>query len=84
LRSKRRICVSCQEEWIYDENIAILHANHLRMAPIVFAVEEYQRRHPLDIAMSQVEKYLVSLPDRSKMLRDYFGIGLIMMTQEYN
>jgi hypothetical protein len=54
------------------------------MAPIVFAVEEYQRRHPLDIVMSQVEKYLVSLPDRSKMLSDYFGIGLIMMTQEYN
>ncbi len=43
------------------------------MAPIIFAVEEYQRRHPLDTVTSQVERYLVSLPDRSKMLRDYFG-----------
>ena len=73
MRSKRRICADCQEKWNYDDNIGILYGNDLRMAPIIFAVEEYRRRHPLDTVTSQVERYLVSLPDRSKMLRDYFG-----------
>jgi hypothetical protein len=73
MRSKRRICADCQEEENYEENIGILYGNHLRMAPIAFAVEEYRRRHPLETVTSQVERYLVSLPDRSKMLRDFFG-----------
>lgn len=73
MRSKRRICADCQEEENYEENIGILYGNHLRMAPISFAVEEYRRRHPLEAVASQVERYLVSLPDRSKMLRDFFG-----------
>jgi hypothetical protein len=73
MRSKKRICADCQEKWNYDDNIGVLYGNHLRMAPIAFAVEEYRRRHPLETVTSQLERYLVSLPDRSKMLRDYFG-----------
>ena len=76
MRSKRRICADCQEGENYFQNIGILYGNDLRMAPIIFAVEEYRRRHPLDAVTSQVERYLVSLPDRSKMLRDYFGSWL--------
>ena len=76
MRSKRRICADCQEGENYFQNIGILYGNDLRMAPIIFAVEEYRRRHPLDTVTSQVERYLVSLPDRSKMLRDYFGSWL--------
>ncbi len=73
MRTKRRICADCQEKRNYDDNIGILYGNHLRMAPIVFAVEEYRRRHPLDTVTSQLEKYLVSMPDRSKIPQDYFG-----------
>ena len=73
IRSKRRICADCQEGENYFQNIGILYGNDQRMAPIIFAVEEYRRRHPLDTVTSQVERYLVSLPDRSKMLRDNFG-----------
>jgi hypothetical protein len=73
MRSKIRVCADCQEEENHNENIGILYGNRLRMAPIVFAVEEYRRRHPLDDVTSQVEEHLVSLPDRSKILQDYFG-----------
>jgi hypothetical protein len=45
------------------------------MAPIVFSIDEYRRRYQTDLgsSSSEAERYIVSLPDRSDMLREFFG-----------
>jgi hypothetical protein len=63
-----RICDNChkQYEWCpqwYDPHFLSAHIRE-----VYFAVEEYQRRHtPISSTMSDYEKYLISLPDRSNV-----------------
>jgi hypothetical protein len=75
MKSKKRLCYDCWEEFKYHENISIVLKNRVQMAPIVFSIEEYQRRYQtdLDSSTSEAERYIVSLPDRSNMLREFFG-----------
>jgi len=67
MSSKTRMCVDCKQKYKwrawrnYDMSMA-------KMQRVCFAVEEYQRQHtPIKSTMSDFEKYIISLPDRSKV-----------------
>ena len=67
MNSKTRVCVNCYEEE-YKEHLDAkdIHFIAIRIRTVYFAVEEYQRRHtPIDSAKSDIERYRISLPDRS-------------------
>ena len=70
LNSKTRVCVSCYEEE-YKEHVDVkdIHFIAIRIRTVYFAVEEYQRRHtPIDSAKSDIERYRISLPNRSMVV----------------
>ena len=65
--SKTRVCVDCFTEhklpslWEFDD-----HSRSVFTHYVFFAVKEYQRRHtPINSTMSDLERYIISLPDRS-------------------
>jgi hypothetical protein len=66
LNSKIRICTECHGEYEWPGGWRDPHFVTNRIRQVYFAVEEYQRRHtPIETAMSDYEKYFISLPDRS-------------------
>jgi hypothetical protein len=75
MESKKRLCYDCWEEFKYMENLRIVRENRERMAPIIFSIEEYRRRYQTDLGSSatEAERYIVSLPDRTNMLEEFFG-----------
>lgn len=66
MNSKTRICVDCYGEYKKDVEVKDILFIYIRIRTVYFAVEEYQRRHtPISSAMSDYERYIISLPDRS-------------------
>jgi hypothetical protein len=66
MNSKTRICVDCYGEYKKDVEVNDIHFIAIRIRTVYFAVEEYQRRHtPISSAMSDYERYVITLPDRS-------------------
>jgi hypothetical protein len=66
MNSKTRICVDCYGEYKKDVEVEDIHFIAIRIRTAYFAVKEYQRRHtPISSAMSDIERYRISLPDRS-------------------
>ena len=66
MSSKIRICSQCYGEYKWPARWEDRHFVSNRIRRVYFAVEEYQRRHtPIESAMSDYEKYVISLPDRS-------------------
>ena len=64
--SKIRICTQCYRAYKWPSGWDDYHFVANRIRTVYFAVEEYQRRHtPIESAMSDHEKYFISLPDRS-------------------
>jgi hypothetical protein len=69
LSSKRRECSDCHGEYKFPGfgNVG------RRIDRVFFAVEEYQRLHtPINSVKSDYERYIISLPDRSKVNWEYF------------
>jgi hypothetical protein len=77
MSSKIRVCDQCFGECTrpHGSNVLLRFGNTLyRIRVVKFAVEEYQRRHtPIESSMSDYEKYIISLPDRTKRDWDPFG-----------
>jgi hypothetical protein len=69
MSSKTRQCPDCHGEYKFPG-----FGNwRRRIDRVFFAVEEYQRLHtPINSAKSDYERYLISLPDRSKVNWKYF------------
>jgi hypothetical protein len=70
LSSKIRICVDCRGdyEWRGFDKWKI------RINEVFFAVKEYQRLHtPINSATSDLERYFISLPERSEIYWKHFG-----------
>jgi hypothetical protein len=66
MNSKTRICVDCYIEYKKDVEVEDIHFIAIRIRTVYFAVEEYQRRHTsIDSAKSDIERYRISLPNRS-------------------
>ena len=66
LNSRTRICVDCFEEYKEPFELKDIHFIAIRIRTVYFAIMEYQRRHtPIDSAKSDIERYRISLPDRS-------------------
>ena len=66
MSSKIRICSRCYGEYKWHEKWWDGHFVSNRIRKVYFAIEEYQRRHtPIESTMSDYEKYVISLPDRS-------------------
>ena len=66
MSSKIRICSQCYGEYKWHERWWDGHFVSNRIRRVYFAIEEYQRRHtPIESTMSDYEKYVISLPDRS-------------------
>ena len=66
MSSKIRICNLCYGEYEWPEKWWDGHFLSNRIRQVYFAIEEYQRRHtPIECTMSEYEKYVISLPDRS-------------------
>ena len=78
MKSKKRLCYECWEEFKYHENISKVLENRVQMAPILFSIDEYERRYQTDLysSTSEAERYIASLPDRRDMLREFFGIWM--------
>ena len=69
LSSKRRECSDCHGEYKFPGfgNVG------RRIDSVFFAVKEYQRLHtPINSVKSDYERYIISLPDRSKVNWEYF------------
>ena len=69
MSSKRRECADCHGEYKFPGfgNVG------RRIDSVFFAVEEYQRlRTPINSVKSDYERYIISLPDRSKVNWEYF------------
>ena len=64
LSSKRRECSDCHGEYKFPGFGNV----ERRIDRVFFAVEEYQRLHtPINSVKSDYERYIISLPDRSKV-----------------
>lgn len=69
LSSKRRECSDCHGEYKFPGFGNV----ERRIDRVFFAVEEYQRLHtPINSVKSDYERYIISLPDRSKVNWEYF------------
>jgi hypothetical protein len=67
MSSKIRICNECYRKYQWPRGWHDPHFIAYRIRQVYFAVTEYQRRHtPIESTMSDYEKYVISLPDRSK------------------
>lgn len=77
MSSKIRVCGDCFGECTRPHGLnVLLRAGHTlyRIRVVHFAVKEYQRRHtPIKSSMSDYEKYIISLPDRTKIHWEPFG-----------
>jgi hypothetical protein len=77
MSSKMRVCNQCFGECTHPHglNVLLRFGNILyRIRIVKFAVKEHQRRHtPIESSMSDYEKYIISLPDRTKIDWDPFG-----------
>jgi hypothetical protein len=77
MSSKIRVCSHCFGECTRPHGLNVLPrlGNTLyRIRVVRFAVKEYQRRHtPIEPSMSDYEKYIISLPDRTSRDWDPFG-----------
>lgn len=68
MSSKIRICSQYYGEYKWHERWWDGHFVSNRIRQVYFAIEEYQRRHtPIESTMSDYEKYVISLPDRSNI-----------------
>ena len=76
ISSKMRICTDCYGEYEWPNWWKKGFESIFRIRLVYFAVEEYQRRHtPIDSSMTEYDKYLISLPDRSNV--HFVGFGPI-------
>jgi hypothetical protein len=67
MSSKIRICTGCYGKYQWPGGWHDPYFVAYRIRQVNFAVTEYQRRHtPIESNMSDYEKYVISLPDRSK------------------
>jgi hypothetical protein len=77
MSSKIRVCSQCFGECTRPHGLNVLprHGHTLyRIRVVQSAVLEYQRRHtPIKSSMSDYEKYIISLPDRTNIDWDPFG-----------
>lgn len=74
MNSRTRLCVDCHGEYKGCLELKDLHFTAIHIHEVYFAIEEYQRRHTIiNSAMSDYERYLISLPDRSMV--HYIGPG---------
>jgi hypothetical protein len=66
MSSKIRICSECHGEYEWHPKWHDGHFLSNRIRQVYFSIEEYQRRHtPIEYTMSDYQKYVISLPDRS-------------------
>jgi hypothetical protein len=77
MSSKTRVCSQCFGECTRPHGLNVLprHGNTLyRIRVVQSAVQEYQRRHTsLESSMSDYEKYIITLPERTSIQWDPFG-----------
>ena len=70
MNSKIRVCSRCFEKCTPPRFGQTLYRIHL----VRFAIDEYQRRHtPIEPSISNYEKYIISLPDRTNVHWDPYG-----------